>query len=377
MSSPTPLRRRILRALLLSLLLPMLAWGLYVRVPSVRATVARLLVPPPTKRAPVQVTGEGAVPPPAPVVTPPAVPPVSEPPVDLFSSPAATPATVSSLAPVAEARMPVAEALAPVAPARPGSAPVAPAPVAPAPEAPPPEAPPLPAPTAPANEVMVRTMRPPMPERFALTIRSGSFTPRAGGEFFATVNSALTLSPGALRAQSIGVDGSWLLTPRWELVIAIEGSTASAQTQTRTPRPGGGAPVQQSNLFAVEPVGTLATRYYLVPSYRWDPGAGWVAEPSRVFLGGGVGVLSYLLNQQGEFLDELKLRTFQADLESRGVGRAAYLAAGIDIALVAKLALLLEARYQWASAPLAGSYRSFERIDLSGLRLSIGAQRRW
>jgi len=55
-------------------------------------------------------------------------------------------------------------------------------------------------------------------------------------------------------------------------------------------------------------------------------------------------MLSYLLNQQGEFLDELKLRTFQAELESRGVGRAAFLAAGIDISLISKVALLLEAR---------------------------------
>ena len=230
---------------------------------------------------------------------------------------------------------------------------------------------------APVNEVRLRSIRPPLPSRYALTIRSGSFTPRAGGEFFATVNAALTLSPGALRAQSVGVDGSWLLTDRWELVVAIEGSTASAQTEARSPRPGGGAPVVQSNLFAVEPVGTIATRFYLVPPYRWDASAGWVAEPSRVFLGGGVGMLSYLLNQQGEFLDELKLRTFQAELESRGVWRAAFLAAGIDISLISKVALLLEARYQWANAPLAGSYRSFDRIDLSGLRLSIGAQRRW
>ena len=223
----------------------------------------------------------------------------------------------------------------------------------------------------------LRSLRPPLPERYALTIRSGSFTPRAGGEFFSTVNSALTLSPGALRAQSIGVDGSWRVTERWELVVAIEGSSAAARTETRTRRPGGGAPIQQSNLFVVEPVGTISTRYYLVPPYRWNDEAGWVAEPSRVFLGGGVGMLAYLFNQQGEFLDELKLRPFEAELESRGVGRAAFLAAGIDISVVSKVALLLEARYQWANAPLAGSFRSFEQIDLSGLRLSIGAQRRW
>jgi len=70
-----------------------------------------------------------------------------------------------------------------------------------------------------------------------------------------------------------------------------------------------------------------------------------------------------------------------------GVSNCGALGGGVDIvygsgrwvavALVAKLALLLEARYQWANAPLAGSYRSFDRIDLSGLRLSVGAQRRW
>jgi hypothetical protein len=218
--------------------------------------------------------------------------------------------------------------------------------------------------------------RPPLPERFSLTIRSGSFQPRGAGDLFATFSTALTLAPEDLRAQSIGVDWSWLMTQHWELVAAIEGSSTSAVSQTQAPRPGGGLPVQQSTSFQLEPVGTVAIRYYLVPPFRWN-GKSWVSEPSRFFLGGGLGMLAYTLRQEGEFLDEGHARTFLSDLESRGLGRIAFLTAGIEVPLFARLGGLVEARYQFSDAPLAAGFAAFERIDLSGLRLSIGIQRRW
>jgi len=222
----------------------------------------------------------------------------------------------------------------------------------------------------------VTQWRAPLPERYSLTIRSGSFRPRGAGDLFATFSTALTLAPEDLRAQSIGVDGSWLMSERWELVAAIEGSSASAASQTRAPRPGGGLPVQQWTSFALEPVGTVAVRYYLVPPFRWN-GESWVSEPSRVFVGGGLGMLGYSLRQQGEFLDVENAQTFVADLESRGLGRIGFLTAGIEVPLFARLGGLIEARYQFSDAPLAAGFAAFERVDLSGLRLSIGIQRRW
>jgi hypothetical protein len=83
------------------------------------------------------------------------------------------------------------------------------------------------------------------------------------------------------------------------------------------------------------------------------------------------------LRQQGEFVDEVNARTFAADFASRGVGRLGYLSAGIEAPVVSRLGVLLEARYQWANAPLAGAFASFQEVDLSGIRLSVGVQRRW
>lgn len=223
----------------------------------------------------------------------------------------------------------------------------------------------------------IREPRTPLPERFSLTIRSGSFRPRGEGLLFSAWSSALTLEPSDLRAQSIGVDGAWQLSERVELLVAVEGSSATASSQSRSPRPGSTLPVRQTTAFTVEPVGTVALRYYLVPPFRWIEGTGWVAEPSRVFLGGGLGMLAYQVRQQGEFVDDVNGRTFAADFASRGAGRTGYLSAGIEVPVVSRLGVLLEARYQWANAPLAGSLASFQQVDLSGLRLSVGVQRRW
>ena len=281
---------------------------------------------------------------------------------------------VSSVRPPAPAPSPsvVSEVVSEVAPE------VTPAPVA----APEPVAPPV-AMVEPVaerrsrRERPIRAARPPLPERFSLSIRSGSFRPRGQGMLFSAWSSALTLDPSDLSAQSIGVDGSWLLAERVELVLAVEGSSATATSQSRSPRPGSTLPARQTTAFTVEPVGTVAMRYYLVPPFRWTEGTGWVAEPSRVFLGGGLGMLAYQVRQQGEFVDDFNARTFVADFASRGAGRTGYLSAGFEAPVVSRLGVLLEARYQWANAPLAGSLVSFQQVDLSGLRLSVGVQRRW
>jgi hypothetical protein len=213
--------------------------------------------------------------------------------------------------------------------------------------------------------------------RFGLAVRGVQFTLGGRGELFAALSNALTLTAADLSTRSAGLDVSWLATPRLEIVGSVDHGAAQASSQSRLPRPGGGTPVLQTTTLAVDPLGTLALRYYLRPPFRHRDALGWGPGAVPVFVGAGAGVLRYTLTQRGEFLDAVAGRTFRADFASRGTGRTAFLSAGLEVPVVARMAVLLESRYEWGRAPLAAGFTTFERIDLSGLRLSLGLARRF
>lgn len=188
----------------------------------------------------------------------------------------------------------------------------------------------------------------------------------------------LTFAANDLAATSVGVEGSMMLHPRLQVSLSFEGSRASAATTSRFPRPGGGgAPMRQVTDLTVEPLGAVSGRFYLVPPFEYDNASGWVGTPSAVFVGAGSGMLAYRFRQSGEFYDAQRSIPFVADLRTEGRGRLAFASAGFEVPLWARLGLLLETRYLWASAPMAGDYVAFDPIDLSGFRFSAGLQRRW
>jgi hypothetical protein len=71
-------------------------------------------------------------------------------------------------------------------------------------------------------------------------------------------------------------------------------------------------------------------------------------------------------------VDFTDLAIFQDLFESDGWTVSGHAFAGVDVRLNPSLGLVLEGRYQWASADLTGSYIGFEPIDLNGLRAMAG-----
>lgn len=212
----------------------------------------------------------------------------------------------------------------------------------------------------------------------SVAIRSGRFRPAATGEPFATFTSALTLTGEDLAAWSFGVDAGWLVHPKWEVMSALDASSVAARSEARPAARGAEASVRQSTTLTLRPVAVIGLRYFPRPVVRWVADSGWVGQPAaRVFVGGGVGAIGYRLRQVGDFRDQGGAGVFPADFESSGVGRIAFLSAGVETPSFRRFGLLVEARYDLASAPLAAGFASFGRADLSGMRASIGVVRRW
>jgi hypothetical protein len=96
--------------------------------------------------------------------------------------------------------------------------------------------------------------------------------------------------------------------------------------------------------------------------------------PARVapYVAAGGGITWYHFKQTGDFVDYQTLDVFGSELNSDAWSPSAFLAAGADYALGARIGLVGEARYDWASARLSSDFAGFDRIDLSGLALTVG-----
>jgi opacity protein-like surface antigen len=98
----------------------------------------------------------------------------------------------------------------------------------------------------------------------------------------------------------------------------------------------------------------------------------WIPNAFVPYAGGGIALVHYDFNQNGEFADFEDGSIFRHTFISTETTSGAYAAAGIDWQLWRHVALAFEGRYLWANAPLTFSFSGFEGIDLSGLRLTTG-----
>jgi hypothetical protein len=81
----------------------------------------------------------------------------------------------------------------------------------------------------------------------------------------------------------------------------------------------------------------------------------------------------YHLSQDGEFVDFQTLEIFPAHLESSGSGPMFHLMAGADWWVHSRVGLLLDGRYNWASAKLSPDFSDVSRkINLRGFQVSTG-----
>lgn len=212
--------------------------------------------------------------------------------------------------------------------------------------------------------------------RFSVQLRAGTFAPSASGGIFSVAARDLSLAPSALRAGSIGAEVGFAPNPRVQLTLGVDASDRSARTRARA----SAAPstVRQMTEFDLRPVLSFGARYLVRPAADTSV----VATPTvlqrlAVYLSAGGGTNRYAFSQSGEFWDRETGTPFDAEYASRGPGRMGYLGLGFGWGLTARETLILETRREWASAELGGMLQSFDRINLSGMRLQIGVERRW
>ena len=222
-------------------------------------------------------------------------------------------------------------------------------------------------------------MRRPAPDFFfgrpkgSVGVRGGWMLARADSEWYRFVSDQLTLERSDFNAPVVGVDVGAALTPRLDAVFTVEASQSGAPSEYRRLVDDNRLPIsQETRLRQVTLSGGF--RVALLPRGRAVSRLAWV--PARVvpYVGSGLGVTRFSLDQTGDFVDFLDSSIFSDSLQARAWAPSAHVQAGVDVHLSRHLFLTLDGRYFMASGTLGRTWVNFDPLDLAGARISTGLQ---
>lgn len=153
------------------------------------------------------------------------------------------------------------------------------------------------------------------------------------------------------------------LTPRWSLVGGGEAGRRQTISISRVTPPDGGSYAQQNSRYRV-----VSTR---LAGLEWQAfSLGARGRPYVQFrVAGGAGTTEYVLQQWGEFVDEVRVMRFSADLWSQGRGTFVFVGTALDIPLHRSTIIRMDVRQSRGWAPTSADFADFKRIDIGGTRI--------
>lgn len=207
--------------------------------------------------------------------------------------------------------------------------------------------------------------------RASLGVHGGWLLTRGGGDLFDFTRRQLTVESRDLDAFLLRGEAAFAAHPRVDVTLGVGWSGAQTRSEFRDWVDEDRRPIEQTNRFVRLPL-TAGGRIYLTERGRSLSRFAWIPAPWTAHLSAGGGVSWYRFQQWGDFVDAGTLDIFEDDFRTDGWGPTAYLGAGGDYTLSVRSFVTLEARYHWGWAGVGRDYQGFDRIDLSGLHLSLG-----
>jgi hypothetical protein len=212
--------------------------------------------------------------------------------------------------------------------------------------------------------------------RAALTIRTGWAAARAGSDLFEYTSGLLTLDRADFSSPSLDVDVSWHITPTTMMAASLSLTSTTRRSEFRDYVDNNEFPIEQTTEFARRAL-TLGIKQYIgAPGHSIGRYA-WVPTRTVPYVGIGAGTMYYNFRQSGDFIDFQTFDVFSSQYASSGWVPTAYARGGIEYSLSSRMGLVGDARYNWASAELSDDFSGFERLDLSGLSVTVGLNIRY
>jgi len=202
-------------------------------------------------------------------------------------------------------------------------------------------------------------------------VRTGWLFARTGSDLFDFVRSELTIGRNDFNAPALAVDIGATASRRVDVLFGFEYSRATINSEYRHFVDNNRLPIAQRTRLQQMNLSTSA-KIALIPRGREVGRLAWIPRPVAPYVGAGAGFLRYKFDQSGDFVDFVDLSVFGAALRSSGWTPSTHVFAGADIKLRRRLFLTVEARYLWAKAALGQDFTGFNRIDLTGARVTAG-----
>lgn len=209
--------------------------------------------------------------------------------------------------------------------------------------------------------------------RVSLKLETGYGFQRAQGEVFDDIIGRHTLHRRDFDSPYFGGELAIRVNHQWDVAFSVGHQSSSTISEYREYVGTDGLPIEQVTKLRLVPV-SVNGKYYLRPRGRSIGRFAWIPERLVPYVGGGLGVMSYRLEQEGEFVNELD-PDLPIYVDRPRTDRSAFLAralAGVDFAPHERLVLSGEARYNYSRGSLDEDFREFEQIDLDGLQLVAG-----
>ena len=207
--------------------------------------------------------------------------------------------------------------------------------------------------------------------RGSVGIRSGWLFSRAGSDLFDFVQNELTINRKDFNAPELAVDIGRAASRRVDVLFGFDYSRATINSEYRHFVDNNRLPIAQRTRLQKMNL-SAGARIALIPRGREVGRLAWIPRPVTPYVGAGAGFLRYKFDQSGDFVDFVDRSVFTAALRSSGWTPSTHVFAGADIRLRRRLFLTAEGRYVWAKATLGQDFTGFDRIDLTGAKVTAG-----
>ncbi|MEX2610256.1 MAG: hypothetical protein WEA24_09950 [Gemmatimonadota bacterium] len=219
----------------------------------------------------------------------------------------------------------------------------------------------------------------------SIGIRGGFAFAAAGGDVFELLTTEHTLDRGDFHSPAMSADLTVTLSDRLDFAASVGYTSVKRDSELEDWEGEDGLPIAQTTEYSRTPV-TAGLKYYFRDRGRQIGRLAWVPERYLPYLGVGAGWTRYSLQQSGEFVDFQSCEVIDGEqycdiiagfLGSEGWTPTAYVAGGLDVAIMPKVVLNADARYAFASATPGPDYYGYEAIDLAGLQTTVGVSLRF
>jgi hypothetical protein len=209
--------------------------------------------------------------------------------------------------------------------------------------------------------------------RLSGSVHIGQFSLSGGSEAFELFDAALSSGTSALSPRVTGAALRWRARERLYIVASAEMGKRTMNTTSQVQATNASGASAQETTLELNGMQTIGAQWH---AWTWkakgEAATSVRAERLKLFAGAGLGRATYALRQTGTFVDAARRVAFTDDLQSKGSGSIGYLNATAEVPVTRWAAVQLDLRRQFGGAGMNGDFSTFDKLDLSGTRYSLG-----